>query len=313
MGIGVETPIRRRLRRCGAFVTGLALLAGLLATLRCGRETAAPAEPVKTFDCEVGGRMAYVLAGHQTAHHENHPWQVLILDQTNVTGGGILLRDKWVLTTASSWPWTSEESMRVVHGPWSGHIEPSTALHAVSAIYRHPEYEGGSLRNDIALLELADPVAHARYSHANLPGNGEGRAFERVGSCAVATGWHMRSDGHSSLASANVRLLSLMECREVYGQRQISAGEICAGVPRTAGDTIRTSFGWALTVDGSPNGPKWLVGIGSYDRSIAGTYFSQGNFDARPGVYTRVSDYLEWIESTMAEPRKSEPGPSPTR
>ena len=303
MRIGDETPIRRRLRPWGVLVTGLALLAGVVGSppLRAAIHVELP-EP---FDCKVGGRTVEVPQGRYPAHHGDHPWQAALLREGKFTCGGIVLGAEWVLTAAHCVTGGSPNSLAVWHGA-SDIREAMTATRAVSEMHIHPEFDqSGAPRNDIALLRLAYPFAHARYSHANLPGKGEARAFEQAGTCAVVAGWGRPQTGLSPprrLTAANVRMMSRKECRKMHGQDDIPAGQICAGSPGTS-VTFNGDGGGPLTVGGLPNRPRWLVGVLSWG--------PVGEREA-PDVYTSVAHYLEWIESTMAKPpkpRKSELGP----
>ena len=313
MRIGDETPIRRRLRPWGAFVTGLALLGGLVSSPPL-RAAIAPEEGAGLFDCEVGGRTMTVPAGRTSAFHGDHPWQVAIFREGRFLCGGVLLGAEWVLTGGICVAEDRPQSLVVGRG--SDLSEALTARHAVSEIHVHPEhYSEGPPKNDIAMLRLADPVEHARNSHANLPGESESRALERPGTCGVVTGWGawsgspsqmnaanvriMRWSGSPShMKAANVRIMSRQECQESYSG-WISEGEICAGAPKGS-TTTNGDSGGALTAGGSPNRPRWLVGIVSW-----------GAAAAQPDVYTRVAHYLEWIKTTMAKPRKFEPEPGP--
>ena len=294
-GGAVESADRRS---CGMFATLLALLAGLVANppawagLRIIEDA--------TFACKVGGRTEEVPASRGPAYHGDHPWQVALFREGGFVCGGVLLGAEWVLTAGVCVARDSPQSLAVGHGA-SDLGEARTASHAVSEIHVHPEFDDqqGPPRNDIALLRLAVPVARVRNSHANLPRKGEARALERPGTCAVLTGWGAQPTP-SRLKAANVRIMSRKECRAAYDKSQVSVGEICTGAPRAAATELGDSGG-ALTVGGSPNRPRWLVGIVSWGEGYRGTQ------SAKPDVYTRVSHYAGWIESTMASPRERQP------
>ena len=283
-------------RLCGMLATLLALLASLVANppLR------AAIVPPETFDCEVEGRTVEVPASRGPAYHGDHPWQVALFREGRFICGGVLLGAEWVLTAGICVARDSPQSLAVGHGA-ADLSEARTASHAVSEIHLHPEFDGqqGPPRNDIALLRLAVPVARVRNSHANLPRKGEARALERPGTCAVLTGWGAQPTP-SRLKAANVRIMNLKECRAAYGKSQVSIGEICTGAPRAAATELGDSGG-ALMVGGSPNRPRWLVGIVSWGEGYRGMQ------SAKPDVYTRVSHYAGWIESTMASPRERQP------
>ena len=294
---------------CGTFATLLALLAGLVANppLRAGR--------VVSISCNVGGRPVEVY-GSSTAtagHHGDHPWQVAIFSGSgSFACGGVLLGAEWVLTTGLCVAGANPQSLAVGYGA-SDLGEAWTARRAVSEIHLHPEFDDPEgILNDIALLRLADPVENVRNSHANLPGEGKARALERPGTCAVGTGWggwsRWPQTTPSGLKAGDLRIMSGKECGEAYGIDEISAGYICAGLPITGSLAMAGDIGGALTAGGAPLSPLWLVGERTRPRWLVGILSQSpatGNLqDANPSVYTRVSHYAGWIESTMARSRE---------
>ena len=84
-----------RVRGLRCFVTGLALLLGLVAHAPLLAGVAALA----TIECKVDGRMVELPGGDQPANHEDHPWQVALQLDGNYVGGGVLHDAGWVLTT----------------------------------------------------------------------------------------------------------------------------------------------------------------------------------------------------------------------
>ena len=66
----------------------------------------------------------------------------------------------------------------------------------------------------------------------------------------------------------------------------------CLGIDSCQGD----SGGPLVLRDGNKEGEPWyLIGIVSY-RTSDGTIHCGGGF---PGVYTKVTNYLDWIEKNM--------------
>ena len=166
----------------------------------------------------------------------------------------------------------------------------------MEGVFVHPEFDSpsGIAKNDIALLRLADPLPDVRVSYATLPPKSEVGRVERPGTCAVVTRWEADSLeplSLSSLRATNVPILSRKECRAAYGKgNSIPAGNICASEVAV---TCQGSSGGALTVGGSANRPRRLVGLVSWAEGTC------GDPDAKPDVYTRVSRYRAWIQRTM--------------
>ena len=276
--------------RC--FVAGLALLLGLVAHAPLPAGIAALA----AIECKVDGRMVELPGGDQPANHEDHPWQVALQLDGHYIGGGVLLDAGWVLTAGHLVVDFSATRLTVVYGEANPRDFGKAEQFAVEGVFVHPEFdsESGSPRNDIALLRLADPLPDVPRSYASLPPKSDVGGVERPGTCAVVTRWEADSlepPSLSPLRATNVPILSRRECRAAYGKgNSIPAGNICASEVAV---TCQGSSGGALTVGGSANRPRRLVGLVSWAEGTC------GDPDAKPDVYTRVSRYRAWIQRTM--------------
>lgn len=85
-------------------------------------------------------------------------------------------------------------------------------------------------------------------------------------------------------------------CNEVYSsqRRRIVDSQICAGGEKGK-DSCRGDSGGPLMgnyKDGQGNSYTYLAGLVSYGPSPCG-------MEGWPGVYTRVSNYVDWIERTI--------------
>lgn len=85
-------------------------------------------------------------------------------------------------------------------------------------------------------------------------------------------------------------------CSQVYAQQntRILNTQLCAGGKRGEDSCNGDSGGPLMTLDTSnPRNPhQYLVGIVSFGPRQCG-------LEGWPGVYTRVSEYLDWILSEM--------------
>lgn len=67
---------------------------------------------------------------------------------------------------------------------------------------------------------------------------------------------------------------------------------MCAGDPQHVKDTCQGDSGGPIQVT------RWIDNLLMY-RVIGITSFGKRCASATPGVYTRVSEYLDWIESVV--------------
>lgn len=115
---------------------------------------------------------------------------------------------------------------------------------------------------------------------------------------AVATGWGVTKFGgqkSDDLLKVSLNLFSLDECKKLYGRHRripkgILASQLCAG-SRTGEDTCQGDSGGPIQIMAKGNSCLfYIVGITSFGKSCASN---------SPGVYTKVSSYLNWIEEVV--------------
>lgn len=175
--------------------------------------------------------------------------------------------------------------------------------HSVLEVFRHENYNENIVHNDIALFRLTTAAKLNSYIQlACLPSRyrtestiGDLDVYPPSGSDAFAVGWGLTAeDGITSSELRNVKLSiyeAETECRSVRPDipkdwtTQICAGDLAGGK-----DTCQGDSGGPLYVKESENSTSFRVfGLVSWGDGCA-----QPN---SPGIYTRVSAYLEWIES----------------
>lgn len=246
------------------------------------------------YECVVDGRTVTrgMSPGGFHAHVADHPWQVALFEGESFACGGVLLRAEWVLTQGQCVADIHPSDLKVGYGVGDPLNIGSPEWYAARDVFVHPEYDpAATAKNDIALLRLADPVAHALALTVpvNLPLQGETRALERPDTCAVLSGYWARRSELSATDSLQLRAFSGSVC-----STGTENGAICvSGLFKN--QCIR---GGAVTVGGLPNRPLWLVGIVTPEKGCAE--------DEGSDSVTRVAHYREWIESTMARPPRAE-------
>ena len=101
--------------------------------------------------------------GGQDAAKGAWPWQAGIYRRDYFICGGTLIAPNWVLTAAhcvvSGGSVASASDFEVVVGDLHREINDTTEQrHQVDLIIAHPNYDGSSINNDIALMKLKTPV-----------------------------------------------------------------------------------------------------------------------------------------------------------
>ena len=113
------------------------------------------------------------------------------------------------------------------------------------------------------------------------------------------TGWGRRSERDRSsvaeiLQEVQVPIISNDVCAGHYNNGVITPSSLCSGLQQGGKDSCQgDSGGPAIWVDEEDMGRSYLIGVVSW-----------GNGCGRPenpGVYTRISKYLNWIKSNIGK------------
>ncbi|KAI8521059.1 hypothetical protein Bbelb_008130 [Branchiostoma belcheri] len=224
-----------------------------------------------------------------------YPWQVAL----HVKGrghhcGGTLIDPCWVVTAAHCMEFY-DSSYTVVLGEHNNRVdEGSEQRFDLDESFSHQLYDDESTDNDIALLKLRRKNGRCAQTNqfvtlACLPESAE--QFPDGHECHIS-GWgntdSSRPNYPATLMKAKVPLLPISTCRRSYGDK-LTDQMFCAGFMRGGVDTCQGDSGGPLVCE---KGGKWtLWGVTSWGYGCA-----EANF---PGVYTRVSEYTNWINNIM--------------
>ncbi|KAI3357301.1 hypothetical protein L3Q82_015751, partial [Scortum barcoo] len=223
------------------------------------------------------------------------PWQISL--QYNREGewrhtcGGTLISDQWVLTAAHCI--SSGREYRVALGKHNLiETEESAVFKGTANIIVHENWNSLFIRNDIALIKLESPVTFSdSIIAACLPA--AGFILPHNESCYV-TGWGRLYTGGPIADILQQALLPVVDhatCTKFdWWGSQVKETMVCAG-----GDGVVSGC------NGDSGGPlncknaagAWEVhGIVSFGSGLS------CNYPKKPTVFTRVSSYIDWINSS---------------
>ncbi|XP_078580459.1 chymotrypsinogen A-like [Branchiostoma floridae x Branchiostoma japonicum] len=271
-------------RSFGLYLTLLAVVQTVYGD--CGTRTTASARIV-------GGRPASVGAW---------PWQVQVLvsDSSGQQGfcGGTLIHPRWVLTAEHCFDGATSnlEDTTVLVGKHN--LDPGNDTTEVTrtadVIHHHHDYHQTTLANDMALVRLNDAVdtSQSAINIACLPDASD--TFPAGTNC-TATGWGVLEDGGTqptSLYQVELPVIERSLCAQAYNT--FSFNQLCAGDWDNGGiDTCQGDSGGPLVCQKDGNGSWYLAGVTSFGGGCA--------LEQSPGVYSKVTDFLDWISPTCYE------------
>lgn len=249
--------------------------------------------------------------------------------------GGSLIARQWVLTAAHciqdfERKITPAGDILVRSGSvnlWEGDFR------RISAVFPHPNYNPQRTDNDIALLKLAEPVTQSSGPVGAIPVLQNGSQLNS--GPAVSIGWGLMEGGkipgvlmeteidivpnetcNNGFAAQTRRdlggyLISMGVANEIPEDKleqafsilapnignALTSNMICAGVASGERSSCNGDSGGPLMMR-RPDGGWIQVGIVSWGKMPLGAETSCG-LPSLYGVYTRVSNYFDWIGTTI--------------
>ncbi|NXS79261.1 ACRO protein, partial [Erpornis zantholeuca] len=160
----------------------------------------------------------------------------------------------------------------------------------IKKLLRHKDYKRRDMSNDIALLELDQPVQCSPYIQlACVADNTLG--MSQAHNCWVA-GWGATSARDQTpsdrLQEAKVQLINAKRCNSSYWYGGgIHAHNLCAGYRRGTIDTCQGDSGGPLMCQDNNADFWWVVGVTSWGKGCGRA--------RRPGIYTATQFFYNWI------------------
>ncbi|XP_046634944.1 serine proteinase stubble-like isoform X3 [Daphnia pulicaria] len=259
----------------------------------------APAPDLQRLAGAVCGKPVYrwpkIVSG-ENARLGQWPWQVTLQEKTrrgyfHKCGASLLSKD-WVITAAHCLSNVQPESLLVRMGGIDfASVEDKWIESRVQPV-QHPQFNIHTQANDIALLKLLTPLV--TYQSSTLPICLPDKDMEFDGDQSFVSGWGRlgeKSPISTRLQYVGVPIINNTECQKIYQSihKKIDRQSICAGYPEGLKDSCEGDSGGPMMV--YKRGRWVLAGIISW-----GVGCARPN---QPGVSTRVTEFLDWIQSTL--------------
>lgn len=229
------------------------------------------------------------VTGGRPAEPDEWPWMAAILREgvPYIWCGGALITDRLILTAAHCLHKIPKASLFVRLGEYNTKAINETRARdfRIAAIVTHLDYDPLTFEHDIGLVRLNRAALFNTYIWPIcLPPVGE----NWEGRAGVVTGWGAKtfSGPHSEiLMEVLLPVWKHAECKAAMVER-IPDTVLCAGVKEGGQDSCQGDSGGPFLVQ-LPNNRWVTIGIVSW-----GVRCGEPN---RPGIYTRVDNYLRWI------------------
>uniref|UniRef100_A0A8C9IDG8 Peptidase S1 domain-containing protein n=1 Tax=Piliocolobus tephrosceles TaxID=591936 RepID=A0A8C9IDG8_9PRIM len=220
------------------------------------------------------------ITGDYTCEKNSLPYQVSLHSGSHFCSGSLISK-QWVVSGGHCYNYIQvrlgEHNIEVLEG--------TQQFINAAKIIRHPKCNRNTLNNDILLTKLSSPaVINAHVSTISLP-----TAPPAAGAECLISGWgntlSSGADYPDELQCLYAPVLTQAECEASY-PGEITSNIFCVGFLEGGKDSCQGDSGGPVVSNGQ------LQGIVSWGDDCA-----QKN---KPGVYTKVYNYLAWIKNTIA-------------
>ncbi|XP_030385425.1 brachyurin [Scaptodrosophila lebanonensis] len=237
-----------------------------------------------------GGR----ITSGTTAGRNQFPYQVgLLLYFEGGAGwcGGTVISDRWIVTAAHCTDGLST-GVDVYLGAWDRTNKAEVGQQIIFVekknVIVHETYNANTITDDISLIKLPVPIEFNEYIQpAKLPVKSLTYSTY-VGETTIASGWGKTSDSATGATD-------ILQYIEVPIMTNSGCNTWFLGSVQSTNICIKTTGGTS-TCNGDSGGP--LVLADGSNTLIGATSFgiALGCEVGWPGVFTRITSYLDWIE-----------------
>lgn len=259
----------------------------------------APKYPLNEKNCGLVHETRIV--GGDEANPDDFLWMAAIIKSKPKDGdvkpfcGGSLITRRHILTAAHCLEGLAPRDVLVRLGSYDFDDSTASSLSADYAIdqFRVPgQYSKKTHVADIAIIRLKTPLATTdNYKTVCMPQ--ARRSY--VGILGTVTGYGSQSQtfrrAAPKLRQVTVPIWENRKCSVVY-KKNLTESFLCAGWEEGGKDACQGDSGGPLMTEG-PNERMMIVGVVSHGIGCGSPGY--------PGVYTRTTTYLDWIEKNTKE------------
>ncbi|XP_034256099.1 trypsin-7-like [Thrips palmi] len=248
-----------------------------------------------TCSCRCGDRNdASRIVGGKPANANEFPWMVRLSYFNRFYCGGMLINDRYVLTAAhcvKGFMWFMIKVTFGEHDRCNDTNKPESrfVLRAVSGDFSFLNFD-----HDIALLRLNDRVPITETIRPICLPKTADELYEGIN--ATAAGWGTLAEhGKPScvLHEVTVPVMANDECKKTnYNAKMITDNMMCAGYEQGQKDACQGDSGGPLVRERDDKRYE-LIGVVSWGNGCARPGY--------PGVYTRITRYLDWIRENSKD------------
>ncbi|XP_023239187.1 proclotting enzyme-like [Centruroides sculpturatus] len=262
--------------------------------------------------CGIKTKFRYETFGIRNSQLDAWPWLATVYNTkySRIRGfycGGALVSDRHVITSAHC----VMERLRKIANASSLTVRlgehrlnddsdgANPVEFRVREVKSHPDFMRKTFKNNIAILVLEETVTFDEFVRPICLPYDQLRNEVLAGRDAFVAGWVTTAfdiDSNPELKELRNTIWNNEECRRVFHRDlPITVEYICAGIRDCCKESCSINAGGplALPVRKSFSGSSrfYLVGVASFGKRIGTSEY--------PVVYTRVTEYLDWISNNL--------------